>query len=80
MTDPEFDDFETTVEAGGHPVPILVTGNALHAIWGADVGPQTAQAIFDENRPLFDEIIADKLLAGRVSEGVVVISDADLDV
>ena len=79
MTDPEFGDLETTVEAGGNAVPIWITGGALHAIWGAGVGPQTAQAIFDENRPLFDEIIADKLLAGQVVNGGVVVSEGDLD-
>jgi hypothetical protein len=79
MDDRAFDDFETTIEAGGRAVPIRVTGSALHGIWGAGVGPQTAQAIFDENRPLFEEVIADKLLAGDVESGVVVIRDVDLD-
>lgn len=77
--DREFDDFDTTIEAGGRAVPVRVTGNALHAIWGAGVGPQTAQALFDDNRALFDEVIADKLLSGDVENGVVVIRDADLD-
>lgn len=52
--DPHFADFETTIAAGGRAVPIRPTADALHAIWGEDVGPQTAQAIFDENRALFD--------------------------
>ncbi len=75
----EFDNFETRIEAGGRGVPICISGSALHALWGTGVGPQTAQALFDDNRALFDEIIADKLLAGDVRGGVVVISDADLD-
>jgi hypothetical protein len=75
----QFDDFETTIEAGGRAVVVRITGSALHGIWGAGAGPQTAQAIFDENRPLFEEAMADKLLAGDVRDGVVVISDADLD-
>lgn len=77
--DPQFDDFDTTITAGGQPIPVRVSGEALHAIWGYGVGPQTAQAIFDENRPLFEEIIADKLQAGNVRHGVVVITDDDLD-
>lgn len=75
----EFDDFETTIEAGGRAVPVRVTGNALYGIWGTGVGPQTARAIFDENRPLFDEVIADKLMADDIESGVVVIRDVDLD-
>jgi hypothetical protein len=78
--DPEFEDFETTIMAGGVGIPVRVTADALHGIWGFGVGPQTADAIFGENRPLFDEVIANKLLAGDVSNGVVVISDADLDI
>jgi hypothetical protein len=75
----QFEDFETTIEAGGRPIPVRITGAALHGVWGADSGPQTAQGLFDANRPLFDEVIADKLQAGDVQHGVVVVTDADLD-
>ena len=67
------------VEAGGKPIPIRITGGALHALWGAGAGPQTAQGIFDEYRPMIDEIVADKILGERVDHGVVVVTDADLD-
>jgi len=67
--DPPFEDFDTTITAGGRPIPVRISRHALHAIWGYGVGPQTAQAIFDENRPLFDEIIADKLQAGDIRQG-----------
>jgi len=78
--DPGFEDFETTILAGGVGVPVRITADALHGIWGYGVGPQTAEAIFVENRPIFDEVIANKLLAGDVRNGVVVVSDADLDI
>ena len=74
----KFDDFDTTIMAGGASIPVRITKHALHAIWGAGAGPQTAQAIFDQNRTLFDEAVADKLLAGDTENGVVVISDFDL--
>lgn len=76
----QFDDFETTIEAGGRPISIRITDVALHGIWGADSGPQTAQGLFDANRPLFDEVIADKLQAGHGQQGVVVVTDVDLDI
>lgn len=46
---------------------------------GAGVGPQTPQDIFDENRALFEEIVADRNSRWDVSHGVVVVSEADLD-
>lgn len=78
-SDIAFEDFETNVEAGGKPIPIRITGGALHALWGAGAGPQTAQGIFDEYRPMIDEIVADKILGERVDQGVVVVTGADLD-
>ena len=79
VTDGEFEDFETTIEAGGRGIPVRVTANALHGLWGAGSGPQTAQGIFDEYRALFDDVIADKIERGDLEHGVAVIRDADLD-
>ncbi len=80
MGGPPFADYDTIVTAGGRAIPVRVTSSALHAIWGAGVGPQTPQAIFGDNRQLFEEIIADKLVVGDIrDDGIVVISDADLD-
>lgn len=74
-----FKEYETQVEAGGRIIPARITGAALHGLWGADVGPQTPHELFADNRALFEEVIADKLEAGDVSDGVIVITDADLD-
>ena len=79
MADPSFVDFDTTILAGGVEIPVRIEASALLAIWGADVGPQTAQSIFDENRLMFDEIVAEKLLVGDVREGIVVVREDDLD-
>ncbi len=72
MADREFVDFDTTIEARRPRRSRSRDRERLHAIWGAGVGPQTAQAIFDENRPLLEEVIAAKLLAGDVEHGVIV--------
>jgi hypothetical protein len=72
MDDRAFDDFETTIEAGGRAVPVRVIGNALHGIWGAGVAPQIAQAILDENRPLvgwFGGVLTSKYALVRRRDG-----------
>ena len=74
-----FEDFTTMITADGRAIPIRITASALHALWGRGVGPQTADGIFWKYRAVFDELVAEKLESGEIRDGLVVISDADLD-
>jgi len=72
---------DTTIHLQTRTASVLVqiTADALHTMWGEGIGPQDAEGLIAANRELIDEIVADKLLAGRVHDGMVVISGLDIE-
>lgn len=76
----QFKDETITVESSFGPLTTRVTAEALHMLWGADVGPQDANGLVAENRSMIEQIAVMKFEAGNVEDdGVVEVSDFDLE-
>jgi hypothetical protein len=80
MNNPIFEDYEGTLKVGGSPIRVTVSAAALHGLWGEGSGPQDAAGLFEANRALFEEIVADKLVAGANADDLLRIDDVDLDI
>lgn len=74
-----FRDYHFPEKVAGVSVVVRVATSALHALWGAHSGPQTARELVDANWELFEDIIAEKFARGEMTEGEIAISDCDLD-
>ncbi len=75
-----FNDTEFTLRAANSPIPVRITGDALHCFWGANTGPQTAEGLILKHRAMLEDIVGDKIIAGDVgSDGVVVVNGMDVE-
>ena len=68
----QFSDYEMNVETKHGPIRVRVTASALHMMWGAGEGPQTADGLLAANREMIEELIA---MTPPGPDGVVVISE-----
>ena len=61
-------------------IHVRITADALHCLWGADTGPQTAEGLILAYREMIETIVGDKLIAGEVGEGgLVVVTGMDVE-
>jgi hypothetical protein len=75
----QFADTTITVQTRNAGVPVRITGDALHTLWGEGIGPQDAAGLIAANNELIEEIAGDKLLAGQLDNGVVIITGLDIE-
>lgn len=68
----QFSDYETSFPAMHGPIHVRVTSSALHMMWGAGTGPQTAEGLIAANREMIEELIA---MTPPGPDGIVVISE-----
>ena len=74
-----FAEFNAILPSPGGRIRVRITCDALHLLWGDGVGPQTAAELFEQNQTMLATIAAKKAAAEDVDDGIVVISEADLD-
>lgn len=75
-----FEDRQISLDAPFGVVPVTVTGDALHMLWGADTGPQDADGLIAANRAMIEQVALMKFEAGEVEEdGRVHVTDYDLE-
>lgn len=67
-----FSDYEASFPAKNGPIRVHITASALHMMWRAGTGPQTAEGLVAANRDMIEELIA---MTPPGPDGVVVISE-----
>jgi hypothetical protein len=75
-----FDDQNMTVESPFGRINVVISGDALHVLWGEGVGPQDAAGIIASNREMLKQIAIMKYEADAVEEdGSLRITDLDVE-
>ena len=68
----QFSEYETAFPTKRGAIRVRVTASALHLMWGAGAGPQTAEGLVAANRDMIEELIA---MTPPGPDGIVVISE-----
>ncbi|PXA86531.1 hypothetical protein DMC47_34300 [Nostoc sp. 3335mG] len=75
-----FEDQQISLEGPFGEIPVTVTADALHMLWGANTGPQDADGLIAANRAMIEQVALMKFEAGEVEEnGRVHVTDYDLE-
>ena len=75
-----FEDLDVMLQTVEGPVPLRIKAYVLHALWCAGSGPQTAHGLYVADFSLLEDMAKEKLAAGLIEDGGVVIRDVDIDV
>lgn len=68
----EFADEELDVTVAGRHRRLRVTGDALHCLWGADIGPQDGAGLVAANASFLTDLAVLKLAEGAPSAEIII--------
>jgi hypothetical protein len=75
-----FEDETITIDSVFGPLKVVVTGEVLHLLWGADTGPQDGKGLIDLHRDLVTQIATMKFENDEGEDDHVVrITEMDMD-
>jgi len=76
----QFEDQEMTIDSVFGPLRVVVTGEALHVLWGEGVGPQDGPGLIEDNRDMLTQIATMKFEADEGEpDGTVRLTGLDIE-